>query len=128
MLGRRPLVVVVLLAACDADPAGPVEPVASVSIAVSAGRLVPDQTLHLEAQVRGENGEPITGRPITWISDEPAVATVSAAGEVRTRSLGWVTIAARVDGHTGSARFEVVPLGVARIRIQRDGEALSVRR
>jgi alpha-tubulin suppressor-like RCC1 family protein len=48
-------------------------------------------------------GIAVTGRPVIWSSDNPAVATVSATGLATARSEGVARVRAEVDGASGVA-------------------------
>ena len=54
--------------------------------------------VQMVATARDTNNKLVPGRPITWTSDAPAVAAVSATGLVTTHSSGLARIRARVDG------------------------------
>jgi uncharacterized protein YjdB len=58
------------------------KPVSSVVISPGQGSVMAGQTLQLIAQVTDEQGNVLNGRPITFTSGSPAVATVSASGVV----------------------------------------------
>jgi uncharacterized protein YjdB len=64
------------------------------------------------AALRNANGQPITGRPITWSSSNNAIATVSQSGLVQTIAPGQATISATADQITGSSGLTVtlIPL------------------
>jgi alpha-tubulin suppressor-like RCC1 family protein len=81
--------------------------VASVTVSPSDISLLVGETAQLEAIVRDDTGNRLTGRVIAWNSSEPAIATVSAAGEVAAVGAGAVTISATAEGETGSASVAV---------------------
>ena len=82
-------------------------PVAVVSIIPDGGDLVITGSRALVAEARAASGELITGRPVTWTSGAPGVATVDASGILRGLSAGQVVVAATVDGVSGFATFTV---------------------
>jgi uncharacterized protein YjdB len=55
-------------------------------------------SLQVTATPRDANNNPLTGRPVTWISSNPIVATVSSSGLVTPVSVGQTNITAEVDG------------------------------
>ena len=60
-------------------------------------------TLQLTAQLRDANSNRLFFRPIMWVSDNPAVASVSPAGIVLAVSAGAATITASAGGQSGTA-------------------------
>src|SRR5207253_182037 len=75
--------------------------VASVSVTLGASSLAPGQTTQTTAVASDANGTVLTGRPVTWTSLSPAVATVSASGVVTAVSAGSASIQATVETKTG---------------------------
>ncbi len=59
--------------------------------------------VQLIVAARDSNGRAVVGRPITWTTDNPAVATVSATGLVTAVAEGVAHIRAVVDGTPGEA-------------------------
>ena len=57
-------------------------PVASVSVSPASATLQIGQTVQLTATPKDANGNPLTGRTITWGSSNTAVATVTGSGLV----------------------------------------------
>lgn len=92
-----------LLGACggspvlDDDPPPPPPPPVAVVVTLTTTALELEEggVATLQATVRDANGTPIEGRVITWQSDDPAVATVSAAGRVTAIGEGTTRIRAR---------------------------------
>ena len=73
------------------------------------------QTLQLGAQVTDDQGNVLSGRPISFTSGAPAVATVSASGLVTGVAPGTATITATSEGKTGTATVTVTPIPVAKV-------------
>jgi hypothetical protein len=87
---------------------GPVAPVASVEVSPGSASVAVGSTVQLTAAVRDAGGEPLTGRPVSWETDAPQVATVSAGGLVRGVGAGGpATIRATSEGKTGTASVTV---------------------
>ena len=116
------LAVALLLVACGggsdgttpppAPPPAPPPPapptVATVTLAgVPAGALPSGATVTLTATALDAAGLVVGGRPVTWTSDAPAVATV-AGGVVTAVDRGSTAITATVDGRSASATIAVV--------------------
>ena len=82
-------------------------PVATVSVTLGSPSLYTGQTTQATAVARDASGAVLTGRPVSWTSSNPAVASVSAVGTVTALTAGTVSIQATVETKVGSA-----PLGV----------------
>ena len=79
--------------------------------------LVAGNTQLLTAQITDDQGNLITNRPVTYTSNQPAVATVSAAGLVTAVSIGTATISATSEGKVGTATITVIAVPVATVQI-----------
>ncbi|WP_419947464.1 Ig-like domain-containing protein, partial [Candidatus Palauibacter sp.] len=64
-------------------------------------------TVQLAAEVRDQNGQPMTGSTVTWASEAAAVATVDAAGLVTAVGNGTATIIATAGSASGTAAVTV---------------------
>lgn len=82
-------------------------PVTTVTITGDTAALLPGATRQLTATPRDAAGAALAGRPVTWSSSAPTVATVSSTGLVTAITPGQVTIAAKSENATGA-----VPLAV----------------
>jgi probable HAF family extracellular repeat protein len=105
-----PLAAVLLLAACDDDPAR-VEPPQSVTLrseAPTGTYLDVGATLPLSVSATSVSGGELAGRTFTWASSNPAVATV-ADGVVTGVAPGTATISATNSGVTGQLQVIVEP-------------------
>ena len=92
-------------------------PVASVSVSPSSATLIVGQTAELEAQPRDGSGQPLSGRPVTWSSNHPEVASVTSAGVVAAVSPGTATITASSEGRNGTATIVVNAPAVNRVEV-----------
>jgi uncharacterized protein YjdB len=92
-------------------------PVASVSVSPSSATLVVGQTVELEAQPRDASGHPLSGRAVTWSSNRPEVATVTATGIVAAIAPGTATISASSEGRSGTATIVVNAPSVNRVEV-----------
>jgi len=77
--------------------------VATVTVTPGNPTLVAGDTLRLAAQLRDANGFRLFFRPVSWSSDNPAVASVSPEGVVLAVSAGSATITASAGGQSGTA-------------------------
>jgi len=86
---------------------GSAEPVVSVDVSPGSANVLVGGTLQLTATPQDAEGFPLPGRPITWATDAPAVATVSGTGLVTGVGAGAATISATSEGKTGTAAVTV---------------------
>lgn len=98
----------VLWSGCDA--ADPAPDVASVVVSSNRTTVAVGETLALTATVRDAAGRTVDV-PVTWRSENPAVATVTSRGEVRGVAEGQVTIVATAGGVSGRRDLTVVAAG-----------------
>jgi trimeric autotransporter adhesin len=99
-----------IVAACDDSPTDPpVDPVATeVEVSPADANLTfIGASAQLEATVRDQQGDPITGAEVTWSTSNPSVASVSATGEVEAVGNGTATITASSGDVSGSADITV---------------------
>jgi len=100
------------LAACSGgeNPAEPVpapRPVATVAVAPLDTLGWAGDTVRFNATLRDAGGLVLTGRTVAWSSDQPAVATVDAAGLVTALGPGRAVISAASEGRSGTAGITV---------------------
>ena len=102
------LAVLLLAAACKGtDNVGP--PVTTTVLVTSSPTTITvNGTAQASAIVKDQNGDPLSGKTITWTSLNQAVATVSQAGVIKGISPGTAEIQGSVDGVTGKATIQVV--------------------
>lgn len=84
-------------------------PVASVSVDPGTATITPNQTVQVTATTRSEDGTVLTGRVITWSSDNESVARVSSDGVVTGIAPGSASITATSEGKSASATVTVQP-------------------
>jgi trimeric autotransporter adhesin len=82
--------------------------VASVEITPSSTNVEAGTTTTLEAIVKNESGQAISGRTVTWSSSDNSKATVNGSGVVTGVGVGTVTITATSEGKQGTATVQVV--------------------
>ena len=95
------------LVGCSKDAQAPERPVASVTLTPELATLFVAGTLKLSARLRDANGALLTGRPITWASDDAAVATVDPDGTVQGAGPGSAAVTATSEGVSGFATIRV---------------------
>lgn len=83
-------------------------PVLYVYVRPEALSIVQGTTYPLAAEVRDNTGTVVTGRPVTWASSDPTVATVSTAGLVTGVAFGTSTITVTSETKSAQAIVSVV--------------------
>jgi hypothetical protein len=86
-------------------------PVASVTVSPASASVAKGASQQFTATLKDVVGRTITGRPVTWASSSPAVATVSGSGLVTGESAGTATITATSEARSGSAAVTVTSGG-----------------
>jgi uncharacterized protein YjdB len=84
-----------------------VDSVATVQVSPSSANLAVGESRQLSATLRSATGATLTGRTISWVSTNAAVATVDANGLVRAIATGSATIRATSEGKTGTSSITV---------------------
>lgn len=93
------------------------KPVGAVILSPAQVSIETGETRQLTAQVTDDQGNTLTGRQVTYASDKPAIATVSAAGVVTGVAAGSAKITATSEGKSGTADVTVTPVAVANVQI-----------
>lgn len=81
--------------------------VASVTVTSAATSVVRGQTIQYTATTRDASNNVLTGRAVTWSSDNTAIATVSSTGVVTGVAVGSTTIRATSEGIQGTRAITV---------------------
>src|SRR6266550_1328070 len=84
--------------------------IASVVVSPASATVPVGQTLQLTATPEDANGNPLSGRTVSWSSGSTAFATVSGSGLVTGVAAGSATITATSEGQSGSASVRVTPV------------------
>ena len=101
-------------------------PVATVTVSPASVNLLAGQTSPLTATLTDANGAVLTGRTVTWSSDNGSVATVSGTGLVTAAGAGTATITATSEGKSGTASVTVSNIPVASVTVSPTTASLSV--
>src|SRR5205807_2130476 len=72
------------------------------------------------------NGNPLSGRVVTWSSNNTAVATVNGSGLVRGVTAGSATITATSEGQSGTSAVTVTPVPVASVTVTPSPASVTV--
>lgn len=96
-------------AACtDARPTDPPShPVYAITVSPDTATIAVSDTLRLAVALLDSTGSPLSDRTITWSSDVPSVASVSASGLVSAGDSGTATITAASEGKSAAAKVKV---------------------
>ncbi|PYP94248.1 MAG: Ig domain-containing protein, partial [Gemmatimonadetes bacterium] len=78
-------------------------PVASVTVSPATASIRTGSTQQLSAVTKDGAGNTLTGRVVTWASNNTAVATVNSSGLVTGVTSGSATITATSEGKNGTA-------------------------
>ena len=101
-------------------------PVATVTISPAAVNLQSGQTTQLTATLKDATGNVLTGRTVTWSSNNGAVAAVSGTGLVTAAAAGTATITAMSEGKSGTASVTVSSTPVASVTVTPPTASLNV--
>lgn len=101
-------------AGCGDSAAGPAT-VSAIAIRPGTPQLLLGDSLLLTATVTDARGRSLTGRVVTWSSQDPEIVTVDARGMAYGEDVGRATVIATVDGVSGSVPVSVSPTAVASI-------------
>lgn len=109
-----------LLAACEAlEESAPPVPT-TLAVLTPDTVLFDGETLQLRVEVRDQNGQPITGVPVSWTSRDSSTASVTATGLLTARAAGETWVVAALENLADSALIGVrfrVGAGEARVRV-----------
>jgi hypothetical protein len=102
--------------------------VATVVVTPDSATAAVGDTLQLAAATLDIGGEPLTGRAITWSTNDAQVATVSGSGVVTAAAVGAATITATSEGKSGTAQITVTaaPVPVASIDVTPSAATVAV--
>src|SRR5882724_4559724 len=94
-------------------------PVASVAVSPTPASVPVGQTVQLTATPKDANGNALSGRTVTWSSNNTSVGTVNPSGLVTGVVAGSTTITATSEGQSGTAAVTVTagPLPVASVTV-----------
>ncbi|GAB1341992.1 Ig-like domain-containing protein [Gemmatimonas sp.] len=89
----------------------------AVTVTPGVASITVGNSLPLTVQITDAQGNVLTGRPLTFVSESPLVATVSASGVVTAVAAGTARIVVSSEGKTGTATIQVTPVPVASLAI-----------
>lgn len=92
-------------------------PLARIVLTPDPVDIVVGVAFAINAQLLGPGGEGLSGRVVTWASENPAIATVSASGVVTAIAEGETRVTATSGSKSASVRVIVRPEPPARVSI-----------
>lgn len=101
-------------------------PVRSVTVTPSSATLVVGERRALTAAATDDNGNPATGRAVSWRSSNSDVAAVSSTGEVIATGAGTAAITATIESVEGTASVTVDAPAVASVTVSPASASLEV--
>lgn len=104
-----------------------VPPVVAVTVSLASSTVAVGATTQATATTTDKDGLVLTGRAVTWSSDNSLVATVSGAGVVTGIKTGSANITATSEGHSGSATVTVVSAATAGVTVSLASPTIAVR-
>ena len=100
-------------------------PVASVTVSPPTSSVTVGQTVQFSAVLKDAAGNTLSGRVISWSSDQPGVATVTSAGLVTAVSAGSAVITATSEGQVGTASVTVTGASLQTLTVQPDTATIA---
>jgi len=101
-------------------------PVATVRLTPSSQDLLVGQTVQIGAETLDAQGNVLTGRPVTFTTSNPAVATVSNTGLVTALAPGSTIITATSEGKSAPSSITVSSVPVASVAVTPAGSKIVV--
>lgn len=101
-------------------------PVATVHVSPANRSLYVEESFQFTAEARDGAGNALADRPITWSSNNPGIATVSASGLVTALSPGGAIITASAEGKSAPASVTVSAVPVASVQVKPSSQSLVV--
>lgn len=101
-------------------------PVVTVQVTLAAATIPSGGTTQASAALRDAAGNTLSGRVITWVSSNQAIATVTASGLITGVAQGDATITATSEGVSGAATVTVILPPVATVTANSAQTTLTV--
>src|SRR5439155_1211866 len=92
-------------------------PVASVTVSPASATVGAGQAVQLTATPKDANGNPLSGRTVTWSSSNTSVAIADVNGNVTGLAPGSATITATSEGQSGTAAITVTNVPVNSVTV-----------
>jgi uncharacterized protein YjdB len=112
-----------VLGACSSTVDSGIE---SIAVSPPTATVPVGTTLPLTASLRDADGQVLSEVRISWASEDPTIASVSASGVVTGIRVGSVLVAASARGKDAFARLTIAPAPVASVRLSTANQALFI--
>lgn len=93
-------------------------PIKTIEVAPLPSPLIVGGTIKLNATARVANGDPRTDVPLSWVSKDPSIVTVDAAGVAVGVSAGKTTLTASSGAASGTVNVNVVKAAIAGLSVE----------
>ena len=112
-----------LLLSCNSEHTGP-GPVAVLYVEPTSLEVMVNEGVQLTAIPQNVTGTALTGRLVTWTSQDPSIATVTSFGRVTGVSIGQTTLVATSEGVTANVAVSVIAaVGELEVTVLKVGHA-----
>src|SRR5216683_2810786 len=101
-------------------------PVASVTVSPATASIMVGQAVQLTATPKDANGNVLTGRVVTWASNNGGGATVNGTGLVTALAAGTAIITAACESATGTTTVTVTNVPVASVTVSPPTASLTL--
>jgi uncharacterized protein YjdB len=101
-------------------------PVETVTVTPELDTLILGGAVQLAAVEKDADGNPLSGRSVSWASSDETVAIVTSAGRVVSQAAGSATITATSEGKLGAATIVVIPVPVATVAVSPSTQSVDV--
>jgi uncharacterized protein YjdB len=101
-------------------------PVATVSVTPTSASIPAGRTQQFTATPLDAQGNPLSGRVVSWLSGAPSVATVDQAGLATGIGVGSAVIIASVEGQQATVSLDVTAVSVAAVNVTPGSGTLQI--
>jgi len=114
---------------CGGDSTAPTPPkrVATIVVPQPLDSIEIGSTVDITPQFLAKDGSPVSGRPVTWMSEDTSIATVSQTGAVTGKQLGSTGIVVSADSASQRITVVVRPVAVTKITLATTSITLNER-
>jgi len=101
-------------------------PIETITVSLAQGSITVGSLTAATAIARDANGNVLSGRPLSWSSNNAAVATVGATGVVTGNAAGTAAITATGEGKSGTVTVTVILPPVATVAVSLPSSTLAI--
>jgi serine/threonine-protein kinase len=107
-------------------PPRPASRPTTVAVDPTAVDIIPGESAQLRARVLDQNGQPMVGQTVRWVSANPGVASVTDDGRVTGERAGATTVTAGSGTRQGTVTITVSPTPAASVSVTPTATTLAV--